>query len=202
MNRLARSLLRLQQDLRKLDVDWALVGGFAMLLRIESRMTWDVDVALAVENDAEAEDIVKRLLERGYRHGGFHVENEATDRLATVRLSLDDESGVPVDLLFASSGIEREIVQAAEPLRAYPDLTIPVARIGHLLALKVLARRDQDRVDATRLAEKASEEDVRLAKVAVAAITQRGCNREIDLDEALAEILRLAERSRQASDPG
>lgn len=202
MNRLARSLLRLQQDLKKVDVRWALVGGFAMLLRVESRMTWDVDVVLAVEDDAEAQGVVRRLLEVGYRHAGFHVENEATGRLATVRLAVDDEAqtGVPLDLLFASSGIEREIVQAAEPLRAYPDLAIPVARIGHLLAMKLLAGRDQDRVDARRLAERASEGEIELARTAIASITHRGCNRGIDLDQALAEVLR-PERSRRGHVP-
>lgn len=43
-----------------------------------------------------------------------------------------------MDLLFASSGIEHEIVAAADPLEVLPDLTVPVARTGHLIALKPL----------------------------------------------------------------
>ncbi len=74
-------------------------------------------------------------------------------RLATVRLAPADESplGTVIDLLFAVSGIEPEIVAAADPVEAVPGFIVPVARIGHLVALKVLARDDrtrpQDRVD-------------------------------------------------------
>jgi hypothetical protein len=45
------------------------------------------------------------------------VEQEAVERLATVRLTVvDDVEGPVIDLLFASSGIEREVVAAAESL--------------------------------------------------------------------------------------
>ena len=50
--------------------------------------------------------------------------------------------GIVLDLLFASSGIEPELVAAAEPLEVWPALCVPVPRVGHLLALKVLARDD------------------------------------------------------------
>lgn len=50
-----------------------------------------------------------------------------------------------LDVLFASSGIESEVVGSAELLEVLPGLTVPVARIGHLIALKVLSRDDRDR---------------------------------------------------------
>jgi len=50
-----------------------------------------------------------------------------------------------IDLLFASSGIEPEVVADAEPIELLPDLTMGVARTGHLLALKVLSRDDVSR---------------------------------------------------------
>jgi hypothetical protein len=57
------------------------------------------------------------------------------------------------DLLFASSGIEPEIVAAAEELLVLPDLTQSVATVGHLLAMKLLARDDRHRpADADDLA--------------------------------------------------
>lgn len=52
-----------------------------------------------------------------------------------------------VDVLFASSGIEPELVRAAEPIEVLPSLTVPVARTGHLIAVKLLAR-DDERVNA------------------------------------------------------
>ena len=62
------------------------------------------------------------------------VEQDVAGRLATVRLSPPFSSASSViDLLFASSGIEAEIVAAAESIEMLPDLTVPVAQAGHLL---------------------------------------------------------------------
>lgn len=59
--------------------------------------------------------------------------------------------GIAVDLLFASSGIEAEIVQRAE-IFVLPDMgAIAVARAEELLAIKILSmapKRLQDRIDA------------------------------------------------------
>lgn len=197
MNRLGRALLRLQLDLRKHGVRWALVGGFAISLRVEPRLTRDVDIAVTVDDDGQAEGIVRELLRAGFHHTGVHLEHETTGRLATVRLVLREESrkGVPVDLLFASSGIEPEVVEASQRLRAFPDLVVPVARIGHLLALKLLADRDQDWVDARHLADAADEDELELARTGIELITRRGCDRGIDLYAALAKVLRPPERS-------
>jgi hypothetical protein len=67
--------------------------------------------------------------------------------------------GGVVDLLFASSGIEPEIAAAADALDVVPGLAVPTARMGHLIALKVLARDDrtrpQDRVDLPALLQRA-----------------------------------------------
>jgi len=66
-----------------------------------------------------------------------------------------DTDGPVVDLLFASSGIKQVAVAEAEPIQLLPDLTVKVARTGHLVALKVLsrddARRRQDFVDLRAL---------------------------------------------------
>ena len=59
-------------------------------------------------------------------------------RLATAGLRSRVPGGIIVDLLFASSGIEPEITAAAEVLTVARGLRMPVARTGHLIALKLL----------------------------------------------------------------
>ncbi|TLG16529.1 hypothetical protein FEK35_04620 [Nocardia cyriacigeorgica] len=97
-----------------------------------------------------------------------------------------------VDLLFASSGIEPEIVGAAEQLEIFPGLIMPVARTGHLIALKLLARDDerrpQDSADLRSLAEVATASDLTDAAEAIRLITARGFNRDRDLAELLADM--------------
>lgn len=120
------------------------------------------------------------------------VEQEDTERLATVRL-LGEEEGAPVvDLLFASSGLEPEIVAGAEALEVFPEQSIPVASLGHLVALKLLARNDlrpQDSADLRALVDVAEERDLAVARAAVGLIQQRGFARGRDLDAALAELI-------------
>ena len=84
---------------------FALVGGLAVSVRAEVRFTRDVDVVVAVLDDAEAEHLVYQLRTEGYTAVAT-VEHETQRRLSTVRLR--SPSGVTVDLLFASSGIEPE----------------------------------------------------------------------------------------------
>jgi hypothetical protein len=106
--------------------------------------------------------------------------------LATVRLSRVGQDKSPViDLLFASSGIEAEIVAQAEPIELVPGLTIGVAQVGHLIALKVLARNDVsrplDRADLRALLQVAADTELTRARDALSLITSRGYHRGRDL---------------------
>ena len=123
----------------------ALVGGLAVSAHTGPPFTRDADLAVAVTSDAEAEALVRDLRARGYEIEAI-VEHDAVGRLATVGLTRSSRRNAPViDLLFASSGIEREIVAEAEPIELLPMLTISVARVGHLIALKVFSRDDARR---------------------------------------------------------
>jgi hypothetical protein len=122
------------------------------------------------------------------------LEQDATNRLATVRLTSVRSAGdIMIDLLFASSGIESEIVASADPLEISPGLIVPVATVGHLIAVKLLARDDrtrpQDVADLRALLEAATPEDLTLARGAIRLITERGFHRDRDLSAALAELL-------------
>jgi hypothetical protein len=192
VNVLEAALRRIAADLAKYGRPWALVGGFAVSARAEPRFTRDIDAAVAVADDADGEGVVRLLLGDGYRLLAS-VEQDETDRLATVRLSSPEGDGdVVVDLLFASSGIEPEIVRAAEMTEVVPGLQLPIAVTGHLIALKLLARDDhqrpQDLADLHALRSVATPADYRTALGAVQMISARGFNRGRDLAAALEEL--------------
>ena len=161
-----------------------------MAFRAEPRFTKDVDVAVAVADDEEAESIVNRLQVRGYALASL-VEQDYVHRLATARLVRPraGTSSAFIDLLFANAGIEDEIVRRADRLEVLPDVFMPVASIGHLIALKVLAGRHQDLTDLGYLIYGASDADLSEARAAVAMIQERGFNRGQDLPEELAAII-------------
>jgi hypothetical protein len=161
-------------DLTELGARFALVGGLAVSAWGEPRYTRDVDLAVAVERDDEAEQLVYELGARGYEVVTI-IEQTKTKRLATARLRRAEDRSVFIDLLFASSGIERELAAAAVRID-----DVPVGRVGHLLALKVLSeseRRLQDRIDIQELAKVATEEDWRTAEAMVRLIKERGFHR-------------------------
>ncbi len=185
MTPLDAALRRIGAELATAHVPFALVGGLAVSVRTEPRFTRDADLAVAVASDAEAEALIHMLRVRGYGIEAI-VEQDAVGRLATVRLVLSDEPRAPVvDLLFASSGIESEVVASAEAVDLLPQLRMGVARTGHLIALKVLSRDDvrrpQDLVDLRALLRVASPDELTRARDAIGLIATRGYHRGRDL---------------------
>ena len=94
-----------------------------------------------------------------------------------------------MDLLFASSGIENEIVASADRLEILPRLTVPVATTAHLIAMKVLAGRSQDLTDLGYLIAGASPTDLDNAREAAKLIQARRFNRERDVTADLEQLI-------------
>lgn len=177
------AVARAATDLTELGARFALVGGLAVSAWGEPRYTRDVDLAVGVARDDEAERLVHALAIRGYEVITI-IEQTKTNRLATARLRHREDPSVFIDLLFASSGIELELAKEAVRIDG-----VPVSRVGHLLALKVLSeseKRLQDRIDIRELAKIANDEDWKTAESMVRLIKERGFHR----GRALATRLR------------
>ncbi len=193
---LKEALGRVASDLDALGARWALVGGLAVGVRSEPRFTRDADFAVAVERDTGAEDLVRALFARGYQHVAS-LEQELTGRLATVRLLPPhaEREGVFADFLFASCGIEPEVVASATEALVVPGVRSRVASIGHLVAMKILSERPtrpQDGQDLLSLLRRASPEDIAVAEASVGLIAERGYARGKDLTGTLARYRALA----------
>jgi predicted nucleotidyltransferase len=174
--------------LRRENVKGCIVGGLAVSARCDPRFTRDVDIAVVVNTDEHAEALMHTLVGHGLRIGGL-VEQEAVGRMAMVRLSTRD--GLSVDLLIASSGIEAEVVASAETLEVVRGVLLPVARTGHLIALKLLSvapGRETDAADLRSLAAVATEDEWNLANEAVTQIQDRGFGRGRQLEAALHSL--------------
>ena len=194
MTPLEKALRQVCADLTAARIRFALVGGLAVSARTEPRFTRDADLAVAVASDAEAEGLIRTLRRAGYEIEAI-VEQEAVGRLATARLRRSPEPANPIiDLLFASSGIEAEIVAEADEIELLPQLLVRVATTGHLIALKILARDDvtrpQDAGDLRALLRVASVPDVGRARSALRLIAGRGYHRGRDLQAELEKLLR------------
>lgn len=180
---LFEALAEIDKDLRQLRVRWALLGGLAVSIRSEPRTTKDLDLAIAVTSNREAERIVGDFMARGYQMLHEPFERTDMDRMSTVRLVASLKQGrVIVDFLFASSGIEPEIVDSAEYIDVLPGIALPVITMGHLLAVKSHAARPKDLVDLQALLRFASDQDLQEARNALELIMRREFHEGRDLD--------------------
>jgi hypothetical protein len=177
------ALVDVTARLTRLGVSHALVGGLAVSIRAEVRFTRDVDLAIAVDSAADVERIIAA---EGFVLVAV-VEQDDKKRIAIARLR--SPSGIVVDLLAASSGIEREIVEAARETPELPGLA--VALTEHLLAMKVLSMRDarlQDRIDARGLLAMGPV-DVPEVRRLLSLIEARGFGRGQDLGAKLDALI-------------
>lgn len=172
--KLADALARLSRNLEALAARFAVVGGLAASARGEVRFTRDIDVAVVVEDDVEAERYVFALKQSGYVVVAT-VEQDVAGRLATVRLR--DPEGVVCDLVFSTSGIEREVVESAERLEVLPSVMVPTAAAEALLAMKVLSvtpGRPRDLDDIRAILRANPQLDVAAVVTLLESIERRG----------------------------
>lgn len=199
MSRLQRSLAGILPLLEQSGLPWAVVGGLAVGARAIARFTADLDLAIAAATDAEAEGLLGRLREAGYEISSL-LEHGPPGRIATVRLRPPGETAETlfVDLLIAATGIEVEVALAAEKLTVFPGITAPIARIGHLIAMKLLSKDERQRPtdfdDLEALIARADDSELERARESVRRISERGHARGRDLQAELEHW--IAHRSR------
>jgi hypothetical protein len=186
MTEIAEVAAQVVQWLESHGIKYALIGGLAVSFRAMERFTKDIDLAIVVENDQQAESIVREICSLGFQIE-LLLEQQATDRLATVRLVKQPGGSVLVDLLFASSGIEAEIAADAEPIEVFPNVVVRTARLHSLLAMKLLSvdpkTRPQDELDIRNLLQVARLDEIDTAESLVRLISERGYHRGKNLVE-------------------
>ena len=124
-------------------IESALIGGLAVSLRGQPRMTVDVDLVILATVD-EALTLVGELGSTPFEPLFPGVEEVVTRAfILPLRHRL---TGVRVDLAIGMSGFERQAVKRATPVMI-GDTSISVVSIEDLLVMKALAGRPQDDQD-------------------------------------------------------
>ena len=187
-------LKRAIADLSECGAEFAVVGGLAVGVYAEPRFTSDIDLAILSEDDLDAEQLTVAMFQRGYQLVS-QLENKPTKRLRAVRLKLSGEENCPlVDLLFAASGIESEVVRNAVVAEVFPDVVAPVARPAELIAMKLLAsdnhRRHFDNRDMVVLIRDADSATIDIVHDRLRLIVSRGWNRSRDLTAEFETLLK------------
>lgn len=124
-------------------IPFALIGGLAVSLRGQPRMTVDVDLVALTDPD-RALEIVRELASTPFEPLFPGVE-EVVRRSFILPLR-HRSTGIRVDLAIGMSGFEREAVGRATPV-TIGARDIPVVSVEDLLVMKALAGRPQDDQD-------------------------------------------------------
>lgn len=188
-------LTRMERVLETHGVRHALVGGLAVAAWAEARFTKDVDLAVSVSDQRSAEAVIFAAQQSGFRVAIVLEHHDGT--LATVRLRPVEAPDILVDLLFATSGIEAEVVAGAHIVGNLPGGTHRVAAPQHLIAMKVLSfdpiQRGRDAQDILGLLKTLAPDELDEVGRLLTLMTERGRDQGKDLHKVWQDIRSAAD---------
>lgn len=127
----AAALRRLGDHLDAADVRWAVIGGLALAVRGAGRLTHDLDIV----TERRAQDGLIAFLESlGYEtlHASEGYSNHAHSDPGLGR----------IDVVYVDDDTSRKLFAEASEEEIFPGLNAHVPRAEHLIAMKVLAARN------------------------------------------------------------
>lgn len=142
MENLFQSVMRLQEQMSDAGISSAVIGGLAVAVWGEPRLTRDVDMKVSLQRD-EASRLLD-LLTPDYTL--LSREPERTLRRMGI-LFVQDADGLRLDLLLADTPFDVQVIQRARPVEIQPNLTIIVCTPEDLILYKMISTRPRDRED-------------------------------------------------------
>lgn len=125
---------------------WYVFGAQAVIAYGVPRLSADVDVTLFIEPD-EPDHLVAAM-----RSGGFDLLINDPDFIERTRVMpfAHRATAMPVDIVFAGSGLEREFLERAQAVDI-GGIVVPLIHPEDLMIAKILAGRPKDVEDARAL---------------------------------------------------
>ena len=131
-------------------IPFALIGGLAVMVRGETRVTVDVDIVAGIDVD-KALELLAMLGTSLFMPLFDDVEEIITT--AFIMPLRHKNTQVKVDLAIGLSGFERQLIKRATKVEM-SGVSIPVATAEDLLVMKVFAERPRDMEDAQRIVQR------------------------------------------------
>jgi len=140
----AQLLERLAHALNDARLPYMIIGGQAVLLYGEPRLTRDIDITLGVDIDRQA-DVASAATKLGL---ALLVTPESFTKQAMVLPCLDPATGIRVDFIFSFTPYERQAIERAVSV-AIGQAQVRFATAEDLIVHKMLAGRPRDHEDVT-----------------------------------------------------
>ncbi len=150
-------LERVGRLLSRAEIPYMVIGGQALLLYGEPRLTKDIDITLGIGVD-EIERL-KRILV-GTRIRVLVKSPEEFARRTYVLPTQDSRSGVRIDFIFSEFAYERRAIQRAQKVKIGKTY-VSFASVEDLIIHKILARRPRDLEDVESILKKHAQVNFR-----------------------------------------
>lgn len=171
----AQLLERLAQGLDQAGLPYMIIGGQAVLLYGEPRLTRDIDITLGVDVDRLA-DLVALVDQLHLRP---LAEPESFARRTMVLPCADPETDIRIDFIFSFTPYERDAIARATVVNI-GTTRVRFATVEDLIVHKMLAGRPRDLEDIRSVLLKQRQADL-------AAIRHRLAEFSRTLDQSLVE---------------
>jgi hypothetical protein len=142
MTPLEQALHQIVAALDRLGIDYALIGGLANAIWGEPRATIDVDVTVAVDDQAIPAALTSLATE--FR---LAVPDPVTFVAQTRVLPLDTADGVRIDVIFALLPFELAAINRAHRVPIAGG-SVRVVSAEDLILMKIISERERDVADA------------------------------------------------------
>lgn len=152
METLLSALQRLQQRLDKAGVPSMVIGGLAVGIWGEPRLTRDVDVKVLLSRDESAQllkllenyvPLHENVLEAFQRNGIAFFHDELRNRL---------------DLMLADTVFDETALSRAKSVEVFPGQSVRVCSAEDLIIYKIISTRSKDRVDVESIIKRQGDQ--------------------------------------------
>lgn len=140
-------LAKIANELRKLRIPYMVIGGQAVLLYGEPRLTKDIDITLGVGVDGlpKIQSAVQKLTLR------ILVDDpEGFVHRTMVLPAIEDATGVRVDFIFSNSLYEKQAIGRAREV-PFGKTAVTFASLEDVVIHKIIAGRGRDIEDVTSI---------------------------------------------------
>ena len=138
-----RLLKKIALQLKKASIPYMVIGGQAVLLYGEPRLTRDIDITLGVGVDGLGK--VKNIIQIIGLKSLVQKEKEFVEQ-NMVLPTIDKKSGIRVDFIFSFSPYERQAIQRAKDIKLGKSL-VRFSSLEDVVIHKVIAGRARDLED-------------------------------------------------------
>jgi len=148
-------LKKIARSLEGKNIPYMVIGGQAVLLYGEPRLTRDIDITLGagIERLGEMRAIIDRL---GLKYLTAKVEDFVKETM--VLPAIEEKTGIRVDFIFSFSPYERQAIERAKDV-ALGQAKIRFAALEDVVIHKIIAGRPRDIEDIENMLLKNPEYD-------------------------------------------